>query len=79
LMYCPCNKILSPLFNNNTIALMNSHQRQIICVEDWTRCPPRGSHPQGPTYTLSQTHTHSYTSLTHTRGSILTHFHSKPN
>ena len=36
---------------------------------DWTRCPPRGSHPQGLTYTRSQTHTHSYTSLTraHTR------------
>jgi hypothetical protein len=33
--------------NNNKIALMKIHQRQIICVEDWTRRPPRGPHPQG--------------------------------
>ena len=65
---------------NNKIALMKIHQRQIICVEDWTRRPPRGPHPQGFTYTLSQTHTQSYTSLTriHTHMTILTHFHSKP-
>ena len=46
---------------------MKIHQKQIICVEDWTRRPPRGQHPQGFTYTLSQTHPHSYTSLTRTR------------
>ena len=68
------------LIDNNKIALMKIHQRQIICVEDWTRRPPRGPHPQGFTYTLSQTHTQSYTSLTriHTHMTILTHFHSKP-
>ena len=66
--------------NNNKIALMKIHQRQIICVEDWTRRPPRGPHPQGFTYTLSQTQIQSYTSLTriHTHMTILTHFHSKP-
>ena len=45
---------------------MKIHQRQIICVGDWTRRPPRGLHTRRFTYTLSQTHTHSYTSFTRT-------------
>jgi hypothetical protein len=33
---------------------MQIHQRQIICVGNWTRRSPRGQHTQGFTYTLSE-------------------------
>ena len=60
---------------------MKIHQRQIICVEDWTRRPPSGPHPQGFTYTLSQSQTHSYTSFTRTHtqdNSHLLPFQARP-
>jgi hypothetical protein len=74
-------QLITYLINNNKIALMKIHQRQIICVGDWTRRPPRGPRPQGFTYTLSQTHTHTYTSFARTHTQDNSHslpFQAKP-